>query len=33
MTEVKASHCVYITQPQKIASVIVEAAKTVSVNK
>jgi pimeloyl-ACP methyl ester carboxylesterase len=33
MTEVKGSHAVYISQPEKVGAVIVEAAKTVSVNK
>ena len=31
VTEIKGSHCVYISQPQKVAAVIVEAAQAVSV--
>jgi hypothetical protein len=31
MTEIKGSHCVYISQPEKVAAVIVEAAQAVSV--
>jgi pimeloyl-ACP methyl ester carboxylesterase len=31
MTEIKGSHCVYISQPEKVAAVIAEAAQTVSV--
>lgn len=30
VTEIKGSHAVYISQPQKVAHVIIEAAKTVS---
>lgn len=30
VTEIKGSHAVYISQPQKVANVIIEAAKTVS---
>jgi len=33
VTEIKGSHAVYISQPEKVAAVIVEAAKSVSVNK
>jgi len=33
ITEVKGSHAVYISQPEKVAAVIVEAAKAVSVSK
>jgi pimeloyl-ACP methyl ester carboxylesterase len=33
VTEVKGSHAVYISQPEKVAAVIVEAAKAVSVPK
>lgn len=33
ITEIKASHVVYISQPEKVAAVIVEAAKAVSVKK
>ena len=32
VTEIEGSHAVYISQPQKVAAVIVEAAQTVSVN-
>ena len=31
VTEIKGSHCVYISQPQKVAAVIAEAAQAVSV--
>ncbi len=33
VTEIKGSHAVYISQPVKVAAVIIEAAKTVSVSK
>ncbi len=33
VTEIKASHVVYISQPQKVANVIIEAAKVVSGKK
>ncbi len=32
-TEIKGSHAVYISQPEKVGAVIIEAAKSVSVNK
>jgi len=31
ITEIKGSHCVFISQPQKVAAVIVDAAQAVSV--
>jgi pimeloyl-ACP methyl ester carboxylesterase len=33
VTEIKASHVVYISQPEKVANVIIEAAKSVSIIK
>jgi pimeloyl-ACP methyl ester carboxylesterase len=33
VTEIKGSHAVYISQPVKVAAVIMEAAKAVSVKK
>lgn len=33
ITEIKASHVVYISQPEKVAAVIIEAAKAASVTK
>lgn len=33
VTEIKGSHAVYVSQPAKVAAVIIEAAKKVSVNK
>jgi len=33
VTEIKSSHVVYISQPEKVGAVIIEAAKGVSVSK